>query len=157
MAQIYSEGSGDSNKDIKMRLLDLDSTLTASVVAAKNAFIALVAATPTAGAVIGVSELTAEFGPMGVAALAAIVGSLCRWYYFKLETQDGIRGLVISPVIGMILSDAKIPLFQTFLGELSPESVPIINGFFVGMFGLLIVGFFIDFLREYAKKKSGGK
>lgn len=133
-----------------------DIVISAIVIVAKNAMVA-VGATPIAIAAVGIAEIASEIGALGVAATAAIVGAICRWIYFSLSLKDGMKGLIISPVIGAVLSDAKIPFLQTFIGELSPESVPIVNGFFIGMFGLLIVGFFLDFLKAYSERKTKGE
>lgn len=136
-----------------MKLFDLDTALIAVTVAFKQV-LGLLPALPVIGAAIGIGQITTELGAIGVACVAAIVGSLCRWYYFGLNRSDGLKGLVIAPAIATVLSDTKIPLFSFLFGDLSPESLPIINGFFVGMFGLLLVGFFVDFAREYSKKKA---
>lgn len=138
-----------------MRVLDFGTAVVAGDIAVKK-FFSFFPVVPVVGAAVGIGELTTEFGAIGIAAASAVIGALCRWIYFSLSLSDGLRGVAISPVIAIVLSDVRIPLFQTFLGDISPESLPIVNGFFVGMFGLLIVGFFLDFLRAYTEKKKGG-
>lgn len=133
-------------------------TLTAlkagAAVATKNA-----ATTATAAVVATVpfwfTTASNYLGVFGVAAFSAFVGAACRWAYFQLSLRAGITGMIISPILAFVFAQTKIPLLETLIGTLPIETAPMINGFIIGVFGLLVLGYVSDFIEAYLKKKAG--
>lgn len=135
--------------------MKLESLAAAALVAGYNLttsapVVALMAATAS---LAGVSD---SIGPRGVAVVFATIAALWRWFYFVLSPREGAAGLLITAVAGFILGDSTVPIVGPILREMNAESLPMWNGFLVGLFGVLLFGLGQDFLRAYAAKKAGG-
>lgn len=112
----------------------------------------------TASAVsMSLFDVLLGFGPRWVAVMFALIGALWRWYHYTLSFKQASAGALLSCAIAFIAGDTKLPILSTVFNELPPESVPMMNGLVLGLFGLLIVTTFQDFIRAYHDRKAGIK
>jgi hypothetical protein len=132
--------------------------MSASVAWAYAAGVAVKNAAATApfvlvsGALIGVTELTELVGPRGIAVFFAVLGAGWRWHRFRLTGNEGLSGLTLSMTLAFILGDGQVPFVGPLIASIKPDAVPMMNGFFLGLFGLLVVSMVQDFIKAYAKK-----
>lgn len=139
----------------------------AVVFAVKNALTLAPVQAAVGGVTFLVSSMSASidgflpgtfFGPLGPRLTAtgfALIGALWRWHRFKLSTHAGVSGCVFSMVLAFIIGDSQVPYAEAFTQSIAKESIPMMNGFLMGLFGLLLVTGVQDFMSAYRGKKEG--
>lgn len=132
------------------------STVKASL--AYAAFNALSSSAAMSGVAAGMSllNIATDIGPRWIAVLFALLGASWRWWRFRLSFHSAVSGAGMSSVLAFIIGDTVLPGVSAILPGLRPESVPMLNGLLVGLFGLVIVTGVQDFLAAYAKRRAGG-
>src|SRR5574337_969214 len=140
--------------------------IAAAAVAAKNVAI-LVPAQAAAGLAafavdsamspnLSVEGLSTLLGPRLVAMIFAVIGAFWRWHRFKLSFHMGVSGCFFSTTLAFIIGDGQVPYADALTKNISRESIPMMNGFLMGLFGLLLVTGVQDFMSAYRAAKKAG-
>jgi hypothetical protein len=95
------------------------------------------------------------FGPdRGGAILAGALGGVVRWITLKERIRDGIAsvaaGAICAVYLGPIIQPAITPLIGSFVLEEASRSA--FGGFVLGLGGITVSGFVIDFLKGWARR-----
>lgn len=110
------------------------------------------AAVTSVAAGVAAFDIMGSVGPRWIAVIFALIGALWRWHKYKLSFGSAMSGAALSSTLAFIWGDAQIPVLSSMFAGLRPESVPMLNGFAIGLFGLLIVTSVQDFLHAYISK-----
>lgn len=86
--------------------------------------------------------------------LAGALGGVVRWITLKERISDGIAsiaaGAICAVYLGPVIQPAITPLIGSFvLDEAARVSS---GGFVLGLGGITVAGFLIDFLKSWAKR-----
>lgn len=143
-----------------------DPAVSAAVVAGKKALVlapmqfAAGLATYVVGNVtphtLSVEDVSEFLGPRGMAVVFALIGAGWRWHRFRLSMHMGMSGCVFSMVLAFIVGEGQIPYADAITKNLSSTSVPMMNGFLMGLFGLLLVTGVQDFIAAYREGRKAG-
>lgn len=109
-----------------------------------------------AAAAMSLLDMTAGVGPRWIAVIFALLGAAWRWWRFRLSLHAASTGAGLSGLMAYILGDTALPGVSALLPGLHAESLPMLNGLIVGLFGLVIITGVQDFLAAYAKRKAEG-
>lgn len=131
--------------------------IAALVLSVKNAAATTVTAAPVTAVMLSVTDMVAIVGPRGVAVAFAVLGAGWRWFKFRLPLRDGVSGILLSMTLAFMLGDGQVPLIGPAIAAINVDSVPMMNGFFMGLFGLLLVTGAQDFIRSYIAAKKDSK
>lgn len=112
------------------------------------------AAVSSVAAGVAVFDAMGEIGPRWVAVIFALIGALWRWHKYRLTFRSATSGAAMSAVLAFIWGDTQIPMLGSLFSGLRPESIPMLNGFAIGLFGLLIVTGVQDFIAAYIHKEK---
>lgn len=123
---------------------------TQLILGATAAFTA-VTSTPATFSVEGVSMM---LGPRGIAVVFAMIGALWRWHRYQLNFRQGTSGCAFSTVLAFIIGDGQVPYADMLTAGIAKESIPMMNGFLMGLFGLLLVTGVQDFMAAYRARKE---
>lgn len=142
------------------RFLTTDA-YAAAALAAKNA-VSLIGTQLVVGAtaaLAGPSAYSVEgfslwLGPRGIAVVFAMVGALWRWHRYQLSFRQGTSGCMFSIVLAFIIGDGQVPYADALTAGIAKESIPMMNGFLMGLFGLLLVTGVQDFMAAYRARKE---
>jgi len=105
-----------------------------------------------------VEGITMFVGPRAMAMLFACISAIWRWHRFQLSARKGLSGCALGAVLAFIIGDGQIPYAEVLTKNIARESVPMMNGFLMGLFGLLLVTGAQDFISEYRRvRKVGGE
>ena len=152
--------------DFLMPLRMLHNISEAALVAAKNALVlapvqavvgaVTIAATSIVTEVQGADPyiLFGSLAPRLVAMAFAVIGALWRWHRFRLSSRIGMSGCAFSMVLAFIIGDGQVPYADFLTKQIAKESIPMMNGFLMGLFGLLLVTGVQDFMAAYRAKKG---
>lgn len=97
-------------------------------------------------------------GDKGQLALAGFFGGAVRWMTLREHWSDGL----ISLAVGTISATYATPLVEPALRQLmsgivaSPDGITGFSGFLVGIGGITVSGFALDFWREFRRRANGG-
>ena len=98
--------------------------------------------------------LLGSLAPRLVAMAFAVIGALWRWHRFRLSSRVGMSGCAFSMVLAFIIGDGQVPYADFLTKQIAKESIPMMNGFLMGLFGLLLVTGVQDFMAAYRAKKG---
>ncbi len=95
----------------------------------------------------------------GGAVLAGALGGVVRWITLKERILDGVAsiaaGAICAVYLGPVIQPAITPLIGSFV--LKESSRMAFGGFVLGLGGITVAGFIIDFLKSWARKKTADK
>lgn len=93
--------------------------------------------------------LTAVFGAKGPVVLAGALGGLVRWLTLRSHPLDGIIAIVVGAIAAGYLGPLAEPAMDALLGGVIVEesSRASFGGFIIGLGGVSITGFVMDFWR----------
>lgn len=93
----------------------------------------------------------------GSTILAGALGGVVRWITLKETAKEGaasvICGAICAVYLGPLIQPAITPLLGTFVVEEASRSA--FGGFILGLGGITVSGFVIDFLKGWARKGKG--
>lgn len=93
----------------------------------------------------------------GSTILAGALGGVVRWITLKESAKEGaasvICGAICAVYLGPLIQPAITPLLGTFVVEEASRSA--FGGFILGLGGITVSGFVIDFLKGWARKGKG--
>lgn len=134
----------------------------AAALAAKNAIsligtqlvLGVTAALTTGPSAYSVEGFSLWLGPRGIAVVFAMIGALWRWHRYQLNFRQGTSGCAFSTVLAFIIGDGQVPYGDMLTAGIAKESIPMMNGFLMGLFGLLLVTGVQDFMAAYRARKE---
>lgn len=101
-------------------------------------------------------------GDKGATVLAGALGGVVRWITLKERLREGIASVICGAIcavyLGPLIQPAITPLLGSFVVEEASRSA--FGGFILGLGGITVSGFVIDFLKGWARKgqdKGDGK
>lgn len=90
------------------------------------------------------------------AVLAGALGGVVRWITLRERVRDGIAsvaaGAICAVYLGPIIQPAITPLIGSFVLEESSRAA--FGGFVLGLGGITVSGFVIDFLKSWARRSQ---
>ena len=94
-------------------------------------------------------------GSKGQAVIAGALGGVVRWLAVRQKWQNGLVSVVVGAICALYLAPLAIPALEPIIGTIviDPARQAGFSGFIIGMGGVGVVGFFIDFWRA----RKGGK
>lgn len=140
--------------------------LSAVAVATKNALVLAavqlltgvmaIVTTIVAPNTLSVVDVSDFVGPRVVASTFAVIGAFWRWHRYRLNIHSGISGCAFSVVLAFIVGDGQVPYIDALTKNIARESIPMMNGFIMGLFGLLLVTGVQDFIAVYRGSRKAG-
>lgn len=106
--------------------------------------------------------LGAIFGNLGVQLfLAGAAGGICRAVALKVRLWDAGSTILVGGFLGLFVSPVFVGAMTGFLTEwlhfaVDPDRLPAFTAFSVGVGGVAIIGFAIDWWRDWLKKLDRG-
>lgn len=101
--------------------------------------------------------LIAMFADKGSTILAGALGGVVRWITLKETAREGVASVICGAIcavyLGPLIQPAITPLLGTFVVEEASRSA--FGGFILGLGGITVSGFVIDFLKGWARKGKG--
>lgn len=98
-------------------------------------------------------------GEKGSAVLAGALGGVVRWITLKERPREGIASVIVGAIcavyLGPIIRPAITPLIGSFVLEEASRSA--FGGFILGLGGITVSGFVIDFLKGWARRPDRDK
>lgn len=99
------------------------------------------------------------------ALIAGALGGLVRWITLREHWRDGAISIVVGALCSLYLAplgEPFIALLLRWLGlapvlDLAPDQQAGFAGFVVGVGGIGIVGFILDFIKAKRRQNGGGK
>lgn len=90
----------------------------------------------------------------GPVIVAGCFGGALRWAFLRPKMWDGIINIGVGGVLAYYLAPIAIPFLAPVLGNFTTDvaNVQRISGLIVGIVGIAIVGFFIDFFQKRAEQ-----
>lgn len=86
--------------------------------------------------------------------LAGALGGVVRWITLKEKPREGIASVIVGSIcavyLGPLVQPALTPLLGSFVVEETARSG--FGGFVLGLGGITLSGFVIDFLKGWARK-----
>lgn len=82
-----------------------------------------------------------------------LMGGLCRWLQGRQSIMDGMSSVVVGGIASTALSGAKIPLLDSII-QTTPEISATVNAFFIGFIAIVMLGFILDFVQDFMKRKK---
>ena len=103
---------------------------------------------------IAVNLLDFLLGDKGSTILAGALGGVVRWITLKERLREGIASVVCGAIcavyLGPIIRPAITPLIGSFVLEEASRSA--FGGFILGLGGITVSGFVIDFIKGWARR-----
>ncbi len=98
--------------------------------------------------------LTGLLGEKGQVALAGAAGGLVRWLTLRSRPLDGFIAIVVGSISAIYLGPLAEPAMNALLGQVivEPSSRGAFSGFIIGLGGITVSGFVMDFWR--ARRRS---
>lgn len=100
--------------------------------------------------------LTAILGEKGQIALAGAAGGLVRWLTLRSRPLDGVIAIVVGALSALYLGPLAEPAINALLGNVIVEesSRGAFSGFILGLGGISVTGFVMDFWAEKRKQEK---
>lgn len=93
-------------------------------------------------------------GDKASTVLAGALGGVVRWITLKEKLREGLASVVCGAIcavyLGPIIMPALTPLLGSFVLEEASRSA--FGGFVLGLGGITVSGFVIDFIKGWARK-----
>lgn len=95
-------------------------------------------------------------GDKGPAIVAGALGGVVRWITLQERTRDGIASVVVGAICAIYLTPLVLPALTPVIGSFVGDELNRtgFSGFIIGLAGITVSGFCIDFFRRWAKEKS---
>lgn len=95
-------------------------------------------------------------GDRGPAIVAGALGGVVRWITLHERTRDGIASIVVGAICASYLTPLVLPALTPVIGSFVGDELNRsgFSGFIIGLAGITVSGFFIDFFRRWAREKS---
>lgn len=94
------------------------------------------------------------FGTQGSVILAGALGGVVRWITLKETFREGVASVIVGAIcsryLGPLVQPAMTPLLGSFVVEEASRAA--FSGFILGLGGITVSGFVIDFLRGWVRK-----
>lgn len=90
--------------------------------------------------------LAAAIGDTAAAALAGGAGGAVRWIKFREDWRTGVGSIFVGALCSIYASPIIEPFLEKFIAN--PGKRAGFAGFAIGVGGIMLVGFFIDFLKS---------
>ncbi|MCQ0986383.1 hypothetical protein [Jiella marina] len=89
--------------------------------------------------------------------LAGALGGCVNWLTRKATLWDGVTQIVVGAICAVYLSPLFLPAITPMLGEIiaTPEELARLSGFAIGLGGVSVSGFFLDFWHRYRDRAKG--
>lgn len=103
--------------------------------------------------------IVAILGDRGAVALAGAAGGLVRWLTLRSHPVDGIIAVAVGFICAAYLGPAATPLVDSIFSPpgvppgVSPSSAEV-SGFVIGIGGVTVSGFVLDFWRARRSMKK---
>lgn len=98
-------------------------------------------------------------GGTGATVLAGALGGVVRWITLKENAREGLASIVCGAIcavyLGPIIRPALTPLLGSFVLEEASRAA--FGGFILGLGGITVSGFVIDFLKGWARRGKDAK
>lgn len=93
-------------------------------------------------------------GEKGQVALAGAAGGLVRWLTLRSRPLDGLVAILVGAISALYLGPLAEPAIDALLGNVIVEesSRGAFSGFVIGLGGISITGFVMDFWSERRKR-----
>lgn len=87
--------------------------------------------------------------------LAGSLGGLVRWITLKENFRDGVASILVGGIAAAYLTPlvlpAMTPVIGSFVGDEANRAG--FSGFIIGIAGITVTGFLIDFFRKWSRNK----
>lgn len=103
------------------------------------------------------SELVAlVLGERGQVILAGAAGGLVRWLTLRSRPLDGFIAVVVGAISAVYLGPLAEPAVDALLGQviIDESSRGAFSGFIIGLGGITVAGFVMDFWQARRKRKD---
>ena len=96
-------------------------------------------------------------GAKGQAVIAGALGGVVRWLSVKEGWRQGLVSVVVGAICALYLGPLAVPALEPIIGTIvvDPASQAGFSGFVLGLGGVGVVGFVLDFWRAKRRKGSG--
>ncbi|BAP94488.1 hypothetical protein [Aurantimonas phage AmM-1] len=83
--------------------------------------------------------------------LAGCLGGAVNWLTRKATLWDGVTQIAVGGICAVYLSPIAIPALTPVFGNIiaTPEELARLSGFAIGLGGVSVSGFFLDFWHRY--------
>lgn len=94
------------------------------------------------------------FSGKGPTIIAGAMGGVVRWITLQQGTWEGISSIVVGAICAVYLTPlvlpALTPVIGSFVGDEANRAG--FSGFIIGLSGITVAGFFIDFFKAWSRK-----
>lgn len=103
--------------------------------------------------------LQAVFGEHVAAAISGAAGGAVRWFTVKQGWRDGFASIVVGALCSIYLSPLVEPMIDVAFGKIiaSEAKRAGLAGFVIGVGGILVSGFIIDFWNIRREQLRSGR
>lgn len=93
-------------------------------------------------------------GDKGSTILAGALGGVVRWITLKEKLREGVASVVCGAICAVYLGPIIMPALTPLLGSfvLEEASRAAFGGFVLGLGGITVSGFVIDFIKGWTRK-----
>ncbi len=100
--------------------------------------------------------LTAILGEKGQVALAGAAGGLVRWLTLRSRLLDGLVAVLVGAISATYLGPLAEPAIDALLGNVIVEDASrgAFSGFIIGLGGISVTGFVMDFWAERRRRRD---
>jgi hypothetical protein len=100
--------------------------------------------------------LTTVLGEKGQVALAGAAGGLVRWLTLRSRPLDGFIAVVVGALSATYLGPLAEPAIDALLGNIIVEETSrgAFSGFILGLGGITVTGFVMDFWKSRNRKRD---
>lgn len=98
-------------------------------------------------------------GDRGPAILAGALGGVVRWITLRERLRDGIASVIVGGICAIYLTPLVLPALTPLIGSFVGDELNRtgFSGFIIGLAGITVTGFVIDFFRRWAREKIEDK
>lgn len=82
-----------------------------------------------------------------------IMGGFCRWLQGRQKFTDGISSVIVGGISSTALIGVKLPFLDSII-QISPDAAATVNAFLIGFIAMVMLGFVLDFLQDFMKRKK---
>lgn len=94
-------------------------------------------------------------GERGPTILAGALGGIVRWITLQERLRDGIASVIVGAICSLYLTPLVLPALTPVIGGFVGDEMNRtgFSGFIIGLAGITVSGFVIDFFRRWTRKK----
>lgn len=94
-------------------------------------------------------------GERGPSIIAGALGGVVRWITLQERWKDGVASVIVGAICALYLTPLVLPALTPVIGSFVGDEVNRtgFSGFILGLAGITVSGFVIDFFRRWAREK----